>query len=222
MVASGGHPRVKRTACALAALAVGLAGALLPAARAAGLDFAQLEASSSSSTVVLLKALTPASAETPAPLLSATGTRWADGQSVAVGAAYRWTLAAGGGHALRAGIGAGIDHFRSRAEGDSPEETGGSLRAQAEADGALGAGAARYYLLAQATTFRDGWFATAQVSLSDAGAGLELSRYGDESYHSTTAILRLPLGTAGWTLRLGAVQDNDGRRALAGIGYNGF
>ena len=212
---------MKYAARTLVALVVGLAGAPLPAAHAAGLDFAQLEASSSSSTVVLLKALTPASAKAPAPLLSATGTRWSDGQSVAVGAAYRWTLAADGGHALRAGIGAGIDHFRSRAEGDSPEETGGSLRAQAEADGALG-GTARYYLLAQATTFRDGWFATAQVSLSDAGAGLELSRYGDESYHSTTAVLRLPLGAAGWTLRLGAVQDKDGRRAIVGIGYNGF
>jgi hypothetical protein len=212
---------LKHVAYALAALVVGAASALLPAAHAAGLDFAQFEASSSSSTVVLLKALAPGSAEAPAPLVSATGTRWSDGQSVAAGAAYRWTLAIGGGHALRAGIGAGIDHFRSRAEGDSPEKTGASLRAQAEADGALGS-AARYYLLAQATTFRDGWFATAQVGLNDAGAGLELSRYGDVDYHSTTAVLRLPLGAAGWTLRLGAVQDKDGRRALFGVGYNGF
>jgi hypothetical protein len=212
---------LKHTASSLVALVAGLAGTLLPAAHAAGLDFAQFEASSSSATVVLLKALTPSSAEAPAPLLSATGTRWSDGQSVAAGAAYRWTLAAGGGHALRAGIGAGIDHFRSRAEGDSSERTSGSLRALAEADGTLG-GAARYYLLAQATTFRDGWFATAQLSLGDTGAGLELSRYGDVDYHSTTAVLRVPLGAAAWTLRLGAVQDNDGRRAVVGIGFNGF
>jgi len=133
-------------------------------------------------------------------LLSATGTRWSDGQSVAVGAAYRWTLAAGGGHALRAGIGAGIDHFRSRAEGDSPEETGGSLRARrgrrrAGRHGALLPAGPGHDLPRRLVRDR-------QVSLSDAGAGLELSRYGDESYHSTTAVLRLPLGAAagrcGW------------------------
>jgi hypothetical protein len=205
-------------------LTLTLAAALLapPAARATPwLDFAQLDGSSSSGTLVLVHALPTAGAGQPAPLLSATATGWADGQSVAAGAVYRWTLAAGDGHALRAGLGAGIDHFRSRAEGDSTEDTGASLRAQAEADGALGT-AARYYLLAQGTSFRDGWFATAQLSLAGSGAGVELSRYGDQGYHSTTAVLRLPLGAAGWTLRLGAVRDDDGSRALVGLGWNGF
>jgi hypothetical protein len=218
--ARAGRPaRLKRPTLAAAAAAALLAP---PAALAApGLDFAQLDGSSSSGTLVLVHALSPAGADQPAPLLSATATGWEDGLSVAAGGVYRWTLAAGDGHALRAGLGVGIDHFRSRAEGDSTEDTGASLRAQAEADGALGS-AARYYLLAQGTSFRDGWFATAQLSLPGSGAGVELSRYGDESYHSTTAVLRLPLGAPGWTLRLGAVRDDDGTRAIVGIGWNGF
>ncbi|HSQ73603.1 MAG TPA: hypothetical protein VLM87_14405, partial [Rubrivivax sp.] len=192
----------------------------VPAARAEPwLDFAQIDGSSSSGTLVLVHALPSAAADAPAPLLTATATGWSDGQSVAVGAVYRWTLAAGDGHALRAGIGAGIDHYRSRADADPAEDTGASLRAQAEADGALGA-ATRYYLLAQGTSFRDGWFATAQLSLG--GGGVELSRYGDRDYHSTTAVVRLPLGAPGWTLRLGAVRDDDGSRAVVGIGWNGF
>jgi len=210
---------VKHPALALAAAAALLAP---PAALAAPwLDFAQLDGSSSSGTLVLVHALPGAGTDQPAPLLSATATGWSDGQSLAAGAVYRWTLAAGDGHALRAGLGAGIDHFRSRAEGDSSTDSGASLRAQAEADGALGT-AARYYLLAQGTSFRDGWFATAQLSLSGNGAGVELSRYGDQSYHSTTAVLRLPLGAPGWTLRLGAVRDVDGTRAIVGVGWNGF
>lgn len=58
--------------------------------------------------------------------------------------------------------------------------------------------------------------------MSLGGAGIELSRYGDESYQSTTAALRLPLGAPGWSLRLGGVRDADGRRVFAGIGWNGF
>jgi hypothetical protein len=188
------------------------------------LDFTQFEASSSSSTLVLVRALPVADADRPAPLLSATATRWTDGQAVALGVTQRRTLASGGGHAARLGLGVGVDHFRSRAEDVETRRTGASLRAQAEVDGPLWGGpqAARYYLLAQGNSFRGGWFVTGQVSFPNAGAGLELSRYGDQSYHATTATIRLPLGAPGWSLRLGAVRDSNGQRAVIGVGWNGF
>lgn len=213
--------RVGPATAAAAALAAALASA---AAGAAGIDFAQLDHSSSSSSLVLVKALGAGGADAPAPLLSATATRWTDGQAVTAGVMQRWTALAAGGHALRLGLGAGLDHFRSRAAGDATRRSGASLRAQAEADGAIASGAdsPRYYLLAQGSSFRNGWFVTGQLALPAAGTGIELSRYGDESYHATTAALRLSLGAPGWSLRLGAVRDTDGRRAFVGIGYNGF
>jgi len=209
------------------AIAAALATALLaaPAAHAGPwLDFAQFEASSSSSTLVLVHALPAADPDVPAPLLSATATRWTDGQAVAIGAVRRWTLTAQGSHAARLGLGVGLDHYRSRAVGDDTRRTGASLRAQAEVDGSLSSGTpeVRYYTLAQASSFREGWFLSGQVSMPGAGAGLELSRYGDRGYHATTATLRLPLGAPGWSLRLGAVRDSDGRRVVLGLGWNGF
>jgi len=212
------HPYAIAMALATAALAA-------PAAQAVTWpDFAQFDTSSSSSTLVLVHALPVAGIDGPAPLLSATATRWADGQAVAVGAVRRWTLATRGSHAARLGLGGGLDHYRSRAVGDDTRRTGASLRAQAEMDGSLSSGApeVRYYTLAQASSFREGWFLSGQLSMPGAGAGLELSRYGDRGYHATTATLRLPLGAPGWSLRLGTVRDSDGRRAVLGLGWNGF
>jgi len=134
----------------------------------------------------------------------------------------RWARVPGGAHGVRVGLGLGVDHFASRAPGDRQERSGASLRAQAEADGPLLGG--RYYLLGQASSFRDNWFMTAQITLN-AGPGVELSRYGDVSYHATTGVLRLPLdrlGARAWSLRLGMVRDDDGDRGLVGVGYNGF
>lgn len=69
----------------VAAGAVALTAASLAQA-APWVDFAQFDASSSSSTLVLVRALGTSGADAPAPLLSATATRWADGQAAGVGA----------------------------------------------------------------------------------------------------------------------------------------
>ncbi|MEP7282503.1 MAG: hypothetical protein ABI696_11040 [Rubrivivax sp.] len=211
---------------------VGLALATAAGGAAArGLDFAQVEASSDSATLVLVRALgeLPAAAAAPLmwlpPLLSLSATRWHDGEAVSLGVVSRWTLASHAGHTWRAGAGGGVDHFGARAGSDKRTRDGASLRAQLDADGPLpGADGWRYYALAQAATFRRQWFVSGQLG-APAG-GIEWSRYGDDSYQSTTGVLRVSLdrvvGAPGWSLRLGAVHDRAGTRAVVGVGYNGF
>jgi hypothetical protein len=194
---------------------------------ARGLDFAQIEASSDSSSVVLVRALGEPQSSPPAPLATATATGWHDGEAVALGAVWRRELGATGVITWRAGLGGGVDHFASRADGDRTTRDGASLRGQLEAEGPLSdAGNGwRGYALLQASTFRGQWFATLQAA-SPAHGGVELSRYKDETYRSTTLVARFALdrvvGTRGWSLRVGAVHDDAGTRALLGIGYNGF
>jgi hypothetical protein len=198
------------------------------AATARGLDFAQVEASSDSATLVLVRALgdLPTTPAAPLPaLLSLNATRWHDGEAVSLGVLPRWTLASHDGHTWRAGAGAGVDHFGSRADNHRRTRDGASLRAQLDVDGPLPSATGwRYYALAQAATFRGQWFVTAQ--LGAAAGGVEWSRYGDDSYQSTTGVLRVSLdrmvGARGWSLRLGAVHDQVGTRAVVGVGYNGF
>lgn len=206
---------VRPAAALLAALALAA-----PAHAERLLDFAQFDASSASRTLVLVRALGDVQAAEPAPIASATYTAWSDGSAGALGVVQRWPVAAAGGHALTLGAGAGVNDYASHAPGNAEHRSGASLRAQAEADGPAPGG--RYYALAQASSFRGGWFASGQYTLAGAAAGVELSRYGEDGYHATTAALRIGLGVAGWSLRLGAVHDDDGRRGFVGIAYNGF
>lgn len=183
------------------------------------LDFAQLDGSSSSTTLVLVRALGDTRGAEPAPLLSASATRWGNGSALALGAVVRWALPAPAGHALALGAGAGLNHYESRAAGDGSSDSGASLRGQLEANGPVPGG--RYFVLLQASSFRSGWFLSGQYSLGDSPLALELSRYGERSYHASTLALRWAVG-GGWSLRGGAVRDDDGSRGFIGIGYNGF
>lgn len=201
------------------ALAASLAAALPGTASARGPDFAQFDLSSGSSTLVLVRALGEPRAAAPAPLLTAAVSRWGDGQAGSVA----WLKRAAplqGTHTLMLGAGVGADGWRSRSNTRRDSDAGVSLRAQAEAVGTLAGGG--YYALAQVSTFRDTWFATAQFEPRGAPLAIELSRFGERSYHASTATLRFAVGAPGWSLRLGAVRDGEGRRVVVGIGYNGF
>ncbi len=202
-----------RTASLLILAALGA----LPASAQRLADYAQLDGSADSSSLVLVRALGDPRAATPAPLLTASASHWTDGRSLALALVPRWTIAAGGGHALRAGAGAGAEHFEDRA-GDE-RRSDASLRLQAEADGPLAAH--RYYLLAQASSFRRGAFVTAQLALAGTPLALELSRVTDRGYGASTGVVRWRVD-GGWWLRLGAVRDDAGTRALVGVAYNGF
>jgi hypothetical protein len=183
------------------------------------LDFAQLDGSSSSTTLVLVRALGDTRAAAPAPLLSFSATRWGDGSAAALGAVARWHLGAVSDHALTAGAGAGLNHFESRVPGDKRSDSGASLRGQLEGQGPAPGG--RYYALLQASSFRSGWFVSGQYSLGDSPLALELSRYGERGYHASTLALRWAVG-GGWSLRGGAVRDDEGSRGFVGVSYNGF
>jgi hypothetical protein len=168
---------MRRRAFPLAVLTVALTTSVAPVA-ARGLDFAQLDGSSDSTTLVLVRALGDPQARRPAPLASATATRWHDGEAVAIGATWRHALGSTGGLAWRAGLGAGADHQASRAGGDRSTHDGASLRGQIEADGPLPGGAAgspwRGYALLQASTFRGQWFASVQAAAPAGGVELWL------------------------------------------------
>lgn len=199
----------------LTGLALALAGA--PAAAERALDFAQVDASTDSHTLVLVRALGDPRAADPAPLLAASASRWSDGRAVALSLVARRSLLQGGGHTLHTGAGLGLEHFQDRA-GDERRDAA-SLRLQLEAGGPLAA--QRYYLLAQGSSFRRSAFVTGQLELGGLPLALELSRYTDRSYGASSGVVRWQVA-AGWWLRLGAVRDDAGTRALVGIAYNGF
>jgi hypothetical protein len=209
-------PSRRLSAAALAAAMLAAA----PAARAERIvDYAQLDASSETITFVAVRALgDPRSAE-PAPLLTASFARWADGQAGGVGAVYRFGLPTGE-HSASIGVGAGVNGWRSRAPGDTDSEQGLSARLQAESYGPAPGG--HYYVLLQGSSFRDSWLATAQYDPAALPLAFELSRYGETGYHATTVTLRIALGRSGWSARVGGIDDDGGRHAFLGIGYNGF
>lgn len=210
---SRGH-RLRRSlgACLLATLA-------LPGHAQRVVDFAQVDVSSDSWTFVAVRALGDAQSLSPPPLLTVAFTQWDDGQAGSLGAVWRFGLPTGE-HAASLGVGAGVNTYRSRAEGSDDDDAGLSLRAQAESYGPAPGG--HYYVLTQGSTFRDSWFATVQYDPAAWPVAFELSRYGETSYHATTAALRVETGFKGWSLRVGAVHDDSGERAFVGIGYNGF
>jgi hypothetical protein len=191
----------------LTAALLALAAAAAPARAGGPIDFAMLEGSSDSVTAVLVSALGDTRAADPAPLLTASYTRWSDGQAGGIGIVKRWSFAADA-HTVMLGA------------GDSYSDSALSLRLQAEAFGPAPGG--DYYALLQASSFRSGWLASAQYAPAGWPVGFELSHYAETSYNASTATLRIATGIEGWWLRLGAVNDFNGTRALLGISYNGF
>lgn len=182
-------------------------------------DYAQLDGSSESWTVVAVRALGDPRAAAPAPLVSATYTRWADGEAGGLGAVYRFGLPTGE-HAASIGVGAGVNGYRSTAGGRIDSDTGLSGRLQAESYGPAPGG--HYYVLGQASTFRNGWLATAQYDPAPWPVAFELTHYAETGYRATTAALRLAIGRSGWWLRAGAIDDTGGTRGFVGVAYNGF
>lgn len=208
---------MKPASLALTAVALAVAATAAPAQRL--VDYAQLDGSSDSWTFVAVRALGDPRAAAPAPLASATYTRWGDGESGSVGAVYRFGLPTGE-HAASIGVGAGVNGYRSKAGGRVDSETGVSARLQAESYGPAPGG--HYYVLGQASTFRNGWLATAQYDPAAWPVAFELTRYAETGYHATTAVLRLAIGRSGWWLRVGGIDDTGERRAFVGVAYNGF
>ncbi len=152
------------TAAAHAALLMLSAGA-----RAEWIDFAQLDVSPSATTVVLVSALGAADAARPAPVLSATYTRWSTGEAAGAGLVYRWAVPLQTQHWL-VGAGVGANANRSWAPGDEQND------AALAACGPIGMFRIRW-LTARTTrwrrssSYRGTWLATAVPSSPPAGRG---------------------------------------------------
>ena len=194
--------------------------ALLPVvAMAQVVDFAQLDASSDASTLVLVRTLPRSTTAAPAPLLSATVTRWGSGEAAALGYVYRWTLVDGAQQWV-VGAGAGANSFRSRAEGDASHESALSARIQLEGSGPAPGGS--YYALAQASSFRSAWFGLLQYSPSGLPLTVEWSRYHEATYQATGLGVRVAIGVPNWFVRVGATRADGRTRPFVGVVYNGF
>lgn len=197
-------------------LAVAAVLAVPVASMAQLVEFAQIDIASNSSSLVLVSALARAA---PAPLLSATASRWSTGEAAAVGYVHRWALVEGAHHWI-VGAGVGANLFRSRAAGDSTQESGVSARVQTEAFGQAAGG--DYYALAQASSFRHTWLGVLQYAPSGQPIAFEWLRYHENSYQASTAALRLATGVPHWFVRLGALRANGQTRPFVGVTYNAF
>ena len=196
-----------------------LAACLWPViGHAAPLDFFQLDGGDKTATVVLVKALR-FSADNPAPpLLSAVYSYFSSGDTAAIAYTHRWSLSPGP-HGFVVGLGAAANSFRNR---DIPneDETGVSLRGQAEAYGPAPAGS--YYALLQASTFRNAWLGLVQYVPEGLPVGLEVYRQYQEGYQATTTALRVATGLDRWFLRAGVVRTSGEYRPFVGVTFNGF
>lgn len=192
----------------------------LPAASMAQLiDLAQVDTSSNASTLVLVRELPRAGKVEPAPLLSLSAARWDTGKAAAIGYVYRWKLTEGP-HQWLVGAGAGAHTFHSRADGDRKSRSDVSARAQTELSGPAPGGS--YYALAQASSFRNSWFATVQYISTRLPVALEVSRYNEATYHSVITALRVSIGVPYWFVRVGATRADGDTVPFFGITYNGF
>lgn len=182
-------------------------------------DFAQIDASSNASTLVLVRELPRTGTAEPAPLLSLTAARWDTGEAAAIGYVYRWRLI-DGPHQWLAGAGAGVNTFHSRADGDRKNRTDVSARVQTELSGPAPGGS--YYALAQASSFRNSWFAAVQYAPTRLPVSVELSSYNEATYRSVSTALRISIGVPHWFVRVGATRADGDTVPFIGITYNGF
>lgn len=182
-------------------------------------DFAQIDASSNASTLVLARELPRTGTAEPAPLLSLTAARWDTGEAAAIGYVYRCRLT-DGPHQWLVGAGAGANTFHSRADGDRKSSSDVSARAQTELSGPAPGGA--YYALAQASSFRNSWFATVQYLPTRLPIAVEVSSYNEATYHSVSTALRISIGVPHWFVRVGATRADGDTVPFFGITYNGF
>lgn len=179
------------------------------------LDFAQVDISSDTKTVVLVKALHGLAQPNPDPLLTASYTKWQDGWTAAIGGVYRWALT-NGDHKWSVGLGAGANRFVG-ADGDENRISG---RAQTEFSGPAPGGT--YYALAQGSTFRHGFLGLAQYSIADTPLKFEASYYSETTHHHTTLAAMYAIDPKKqWFVRAGVIfSDRD--QPFIGVAYNGF
>jgi hypothetical protein len=198
-------------------LAVGLV--LAPAlTQAAPIDFMQVDGGKDTATLVLVKALR-FSADNPAPpLLSAVYSYFSSGDTGNIAYTHRWSVSPGP-HAFVLGLGAAANSYRNKDRPDE-DETGLSLRGQAEASGPAPGGS--YYALLQASTFRDAWFGLIQYTPGGLPVGLEMYRQYQEGYQATTTALRIKTGIDNWLVRVGAVRTSNEYRPFVGLTFNAF
>jgi hypothetical protein len=191
----------------------------LPGARAEWIDFAQLDVSPSATTVVLVSALGAADAARPAPVLSATYTRWSTGEAAGAGLVYRWALPLQTQHWL-VGAGVGANANRSWAPGDAQNDAALAAWAQSEWFGSLAGGS--YYALAQISSYRGTWLATAQYQFAAQPVAVEWTRYHERGYQSTSVGFRFATGVPRWFVRLGLSRGNGETGPYVGLVYNAF
>ena|SRR5437764_1251752 len=179
------------------------------------LDFAQVDISSDTKTVVLVKAIPGIAKPNPDPLLSAAYTRWHDGWTASIGGMYRWGLT-NGDHKWSVGAGVGANRF----VGADEDKNAVSLRGQTELSGPAPDGT--YYALLQASTFRRGLLALGQYTSASWPVGGEVTYYHETSHHHTTVALRYAFDSKKqWWLRAGLISS-DRDQPFIGIAYNGF
>ena len=196
-----------------------LAASLWPMiSSAAPVDFFQLDGGKDTATVVLVKALRSSTDSPAPPLLSAVYSYFSTGGTGAVAYTHRWALTPGP-HGLVLGIGAAANSFRDR-DDPSEDETGVSLRGQAEAYGPAPAGS--YYALLQASTFRDAWLGLIQYAPHGVPVAIEMYRQYQEGYQATTTALRFATGADRWFIRAGVVRTSEEYRPFVGVTFNGF
>jgi hypothetical protein len=136
----------------------------------------------------------------------------------AIAYTHRWSLTPGP-HGLVLGLGAAANSFRDK-DRPSEDETGVSLRGQAEAYGPAPGGS--YYALLQASTFRDAWLGLIQYSPSGLPVGIEMYRQYQQGYQATTTALRFATGADRWFIRAGVVRTSEEYRPFVGVTFNGF
>jgi hypothetical protein len=207
-------PLSLRRSLALAALAM-----LPAAARADWVDYAQADTSASATTLVVAGALGTGSDARPAPIVSASYTRWSSGDAAGAGFVYRWALPLETQHWLL-GAGGGVNANRSWAPADDARDSALALWLQSEWFGPVAGGS--YYALARASSYRETWFATAQFAPTDLPVSAEWTRYHERGYQATSLGLRVATGVARWFVRLGVTRGNGETSPYLGIVYNGF
>ncbi|HWH81695.1 MAG TPA: hypothetical protein VNU71_05605 [Burkholderiaceae bacterium] len=203
---------------------LGIAAALFCAAASACagvIDYAQVDTSSAATTVVLVSAIGASTEARPAPIVSATYTRWDSGAAAGLGGVYRWALYSGP-HQWVVGAGAGINNFRSRDSAAPQNDTAASARLQSEWSGPAPGG--NYYALAQASSFRRSWLVAGQYNPSGWPVGADWARYHERGYQATTLGAHIALGGTGsrWFLRVGATHTDSETQPFIGLAYNGF
>ena len=181
--------------------------------------YAQLDASSTDTGLVLVGTLPPLSAGEPATLVTGSAVRWRTGEALNAALVPRWALG-GPETGLTLGLGIGAGYWRSRDGAAAESESGLAARGQVEWQGALPGG--RGYALLQASTFRSAGFAMLQYALNTAPFAFEVSHYGEQGYDVSSLGIRFFVPGTRWALRAGASHSDGQTRPFVGIAFNDF